>query len=75
MLFVEAQRHGRHRGAYIDGQLGEVMKESAEIALSLRALAHVPSSVSTRRRSRARGSTYTCPPVRCPRTDRRRVSR
>ena len=60
-------------GLTLTGQLGDVMKESAQIALELRP--------QPRRRPRSRrvrrsggGSTCTCPPVRCPRTARRRVS-
>ena len=59
----------------LTGQLGDVMKESAQIALSLRAGAR---RRARRRRRRARAparSTCTCPRARCRRTVRRPASR
>ena len=53
VLFIEATVDARREPACtLTGQLGDVMKESASIALSLRALARATSSASTPRRSR-----------------------
>ena len=77
VLFVEATGDataspGLHR---CTGQLGDVMKESAQIALSLRAR-HTRDGARRRPpgRSSSRRSTCTCPPARCPRTARRPAS-
>ena len=69
-------RHGRSGdgGLTLTGQLGDVMKESASIALSPTCARTRPSSASTRRRSTASASTCTCPRARCPRTVRRPAS-
>ena len=73
VLFIEATAMDGERGLTLTGQLGDVMKESAQIALSyLRS--HGPSTASTPRRSTGR-CTCTCRPARCRRTARPRASR
>ena len=74
VLFIEADANDGEPGLQLTGQLGDVMKESAQIALSYVRVARRASSASTRRRWTAR-STCTCPRARCPRTARRRASR
>ena len=77
VLFVEATSmdDGGDAGLTVTGQLGDVMKESAQIALS-----YVRSKVERARhrsvvaRTRS-GSTCTSPPVRCRRTARPPASR
>ena len=74
VLFIEASAHDGKAGLTLTGQLGDVMKESAQIALTLRPLARGrarcrPGVASTGR------STCTCPPGRPPRTARRPASR
>ena len=74
VLFIEATTMDGPEGLTLTGQLGDVMKESAEIALShVRATAR--SSASRRGPSRASGSTSTCPPAPSPRTGLRQGSR
>ena len=75
VLFVEATREDgeQNDGLTLTGQLGDVMKESAQIALSLcdrtrRSFRSIP-------RGSAAGSIYTCPPERSRRTGRAPVSR
>ena len=73
VLFIEATATDGERGLTLTGQLGDVMKESAQIALSyLRS--HGVEPASTRRRSTG-PCTCTCRRVRCRRTDRRPASR
>ena len=48
-------------GLTLTGQLGDVMKESAQIALSLPALARRASSASTRRRARGQADPRARP--------------
>ena len=55
----------------ITGKLGEVMQESAQAAMSLRALRAPSGSASTRSSPRTTTSTSTCPRARFPRTARR----
>ena len=71
VLFIEATREDgtAEDGLTLTGQLGDVMKESAQIAPQLRAIARRPSSASIPRSS-ADGSTSTCPRARCRRTVR-----
>ena len=47
VLFIEASASDGEPGLTLTGQLGDVMKESAQIALSLRAVARRASSAST----------------------------
>ena len=75
VLFIEATSHKDGDQLVLTGQLGDVMKESAQIALSsVRALAP-RSSASTRSCSRSAPSTSTCPRARSRRTVRARGSR
>ena len=74
VLFIEATAMPGEPGLTLTGQLGDVMKESAQIALSyLRS--HADRSASTRCPQLDDGSTCTCRPARCPRTGRARASR
>jgi hypothetical protein len=57
VLFVEATRMQGGEGLVLTGQLGDVMKESARIALSY--IHSQPTTGSTRAPSRARASTST----------------
>ena len=69
VLFVEATSMDGEPSLQVTGQLGDVMKESAEIALSwVRATATTSTSTPMRWPS---GSTCTSPPGPCPRTGRR----
>ena len=76
ILFIEATRmRGQGRARSLTGQLGDVMKESAQAALSYvraarRAARHRPTTSSRRPTS-----TSTSRPARSPRTARRRASR
>ena len=75
ILFIEATRMPGSGKLILTGQLGDVMKESAQAALSL-AKARAPcTSASIRRRSRNPTSTCTCRRARRPRTARAPVSR
>ncbi len=75
VLFVEATRDGTGEpGLTLTGQLGDVMKESAEIALSY-VRSHTAELGVETRASIADVSTCTCRRAQCRRTDRRRVSR
>ena len=73
VLYIEASASDGPAGLTLTGQLGDVMKESAQIALSYVRATPI-SSGSTRRPSTA-ASTCTCRPGRSPRTVRRPVSR
>jgi ATP-dependent Lon protease len=75
VLFVETTAFPPPGGAglTLTGQLGDVMKESAQIALSY--VRATPSSSASTGRARSGGSTCTSPRGRCPRTARRRASR
>ena len=75
-LFIEATREDgeQNDGLTLTGQLGDVMKESAQIALSLRAIARLGARDRSRRGSAA-GSTSTCPRARSRRTGRAPASR
>ncbi len=73
VLFVEASLAPEGPGASgvtLTGQLGDVMKESAQIALSyLRSHGALLGAAGGRRWPNA-ASTCTCPPARCRRTAR-----
>lgn len=73
VLYIEAGATDGEPGLQLTGQLGDVMKESAQIALSY-VRSHAAALGSTRRRWTG-ASTCTCPPGRCPRTARRPGSR
>ena len=74
VLFIEATAMEGEGGLTLTGQLGDVMKESAQIALSyLRS--HGLSRASMSARSADDGCTCTCRPARCPRTARVPASR
>ena len=75
VLFVEATTMKGKDGLVLTGQLGDVMKESARIALSY---VRGHADELGHRRGRLRGhasSTSTCPRARSPRTARARASR
>ena len=73
VLFIEASAHEGKAGLTLTGQLGDVMKESAQIALTY-VRAHADRLGIDRRSSTGR-STCTCPPAPSPRTARPRASR
>ena len=76
MLFIEASRCPGKGRLQLTGQLGDVMQESAQAALSLRrGRARTSSGIDAGRRSRRTTSTSTCRRARCRRTARRRASR
>ena len=75
ILFIEATRMPGTGKLILTGQLGDVMKESAQAALSLRQGALGSSSASRRRCSRNRTSTSTFPRARRRRTGRARAWR
>ena len=70
VLYVEASVMDGPEGLTLTGQLGDVMKESAEIALSY-VRSHAESWGSIPGPSRASGSTCTSPREPSPRTGRR----
>ena len=77
VLFVEAtaMKGGSSGGnaLVLTGQLGDVMKESAQDRPLLRPRPRRGARASTSTRSRTRSSTCTCPPGRSPRTARARA--
>ena len=74
VLFVEATSMEGEPGLQVTGQLGDVMKESAQIALSW-VRSHRGDVARRRRRPQPAASTCTSPPGPCPRTARRPASR
>ena len=74
VLFIEASAHDGRAGLTLTGQLGDVMKESAQIALSYVRSHAAAARASTRRCSTGR-STCTSRRAPSPRTGRRRASR
>ena len=75
VLFIEATSMSGKDGLVLTGQLGDVMKESARIALSYVRGHARPARASTTTPSRTASSTCTCRPGRSPRTARARASR
>ena len=75
VLFVEATAMQGKPGLTLTGQLGDVMKESAQIALSYVRGHARRARTSTRRRSRTARSTCTSRPARSRRTARAPASR
>ena len=65
VLFVEAASMAGKGGLVLTGQLGDVMKESARIALTY-VRSHAASSASRSGRSTAGSSTCTCRPAPIP---------
>ena len=74
VLFVEAASMAGKGGLVLTGQLGDVMKESARIALTY-VRSHAAELGSTSARSTAASSICTCRRARFPRTARARASR
>ena len=74
VLFVEASVSDGPEGLTLTGQLGDVMKESAEIALSY-VRSHAEELGIDPAPSPASASTCTSPPAPSPRTARRPASR
>ena len=66
ILFIEATRMSGTGKLQLTGQLGDVMKESAQAALSLRARRTPSGSASRRTSSRRATSTSTSPRARMP---------
>ena len=75
ILFIEAARMPGSGKLILTGQLGDVMKESAQAALSLVKARAAAARHRARRRSRSPTSTSTCRRARRRRTGRARVSR
>ena len=75
VLFVEAASMPGKGGLVLTGQLGDVMKESARIALTYVQEPRAASSASTSTRSMAASCTCTCRRARSRRTGRARASR
>ena len=74
VLFVEATSMDGEPGLQVTGQLGDVMKESAQIALSW-VRSHRDDVAVDADAPAPAASTCTSPPGRCPRTARRPASR
>ena len=75
VLFIEAGRMpGGSKGLIMTGQLGSVMQESVQAALTWVRGNADDATASTRSCSRPATSTSTFRPARFPRTDRRRAS-
>ena len=68
ILFIEARAMPGTGRLTLTGQLGDVMKESAQAALTYVRSIVRPAWASTPSSSRSTTSTSTCPPARCPRT-------
>ena len=69
VLFIEATAMEGDEGLVLTGQLGDVMKESARIALSY-VRSHARGARHRRRTPSSASSTCTSPPARSPRTAR-----
>ena len=74
ILFVEAARVPGSGRLILTGQLGDVMKESAQAALSLVKARAIDARRRSRVCSRSRTSMSTCRPAPSPRTARARAS-
>ena len=74
ILFIEATRVPGRNKLILTGQLGEVMKESAQAALTLVKSRSPKRSASTQPYSRNRTSTFMCPPAPFQRMGRALVS-
>ena len=74
VLFVEVSTSPGEPGLTLTGQLGDVMKESAQIALSW-VRAHARPARPRPERVLDQQVHVHVPPARCPRTVRRRASR
>ena len=75
ILFIEALAVRGKGGLRLTGQLGDVMKESAQAALSYARAHAVGARASRTTTSRPTTSTSTCPRARSRRTARRPASR
>ena len=75
ILFIEAARTPGSGRLILTGQLGEVMKESAQAALSLVKARSTTLGIAAWRASTRPTSTSTFPPARRRRTGRARASR
>lgn len=73
VLYIEAGATDGESGLQLTGQLGDVMKESAQIALSY-VRSHA-AALGVDPKALDRRIHVHCPPGRCPRTARRPVSR
>ena len=73
IMFIEATAMPGKGALTLTGQLGDVMRESAQAAMSFVALARRASWASTRTSSEDTTSTSTSRPARCPRTALRRA--
>ena len=72
ILFIEATRMKGSKTLTLTGQLGDVMKESAQAALSW-VRSHATELGIRRTSGRRRTSTSTCRPAPSPRTGPRRA--
>ena len=75
VLFIEARVVPGDGNLVLTGQLGDVMKESAQAALTYARARGRALGLGERRPARQSATfTSTCPRARCPRTGRRRAS-
>jgi len=69
ILHIEAARYAGKGNITLTGQIGNVMKESAQAALSLVRSRDGSIGVNPEGLSKIRHPTFMCPLVQCPRTD------